>query len=263
MSAERKGTALITGASGGIGLCLARLFAKDGYDLILAARSADRLSALKAELEAQHDIRIFCHTLDLSETGAARRLFDLTEGAGYPVDILVNNAGVGSGGPFLDRPLPELQAMVALNVQALTESCHLFGNAMRTRGRGRILNLASVAAFLPGPNMGAYYASKAYVLSLTEALSEELRGSGVTLTALCPGPTDTGFASAARVTDSKAFSLFPLGKADAVALRGYKALMKGKVVAKHGLSTYLIAFGCRLAPRTLLRRLAGKVNGNK
>jgi short-subunit dehydrogenase len=180
--------ALVTGASGGIGLEVARVLAGKGYDLALVARSGDRLEALAAELGGASVV-----VADLSSPSAPAEV----AGAIPDVDVLVNNAGVGAYGLFADADLGATMAMVALNVGALTELTHRYLPGMLARGSGRILNVASTAAFFPGPLMSVYYATKSYVLSFSEGLAEEVRGTGVTVTALCPGPTATGFQAAA------------------------------------------------------------------
>src|SRR3954471_20420213 len=220
-------TALITGASAGIGLELARLFAAGGYDLVLVARSAGRLEELAGELRSRHGAAARALAKDLTHPESPEEVFRELEAAGVAVDVLVNNAGFGTFGPFaetdLDQELRELQ----LNVVTLTHLTKRFLPGMLARRRGGVLNVGSTAGFQPGPLMAVYYATKAYVLSFSEALAEELRNTGITVTALCPGPTRTEFASEAGVTNSRLFSLFGAADATDVAEYGFRAMMEG------------------------------------
>src|SRR2546423_6004428 len=186
-------TALITGASSGIGLDLARLVAADGNNVVLVARSGDKLAELAAELESKHHIRAFVAPIDLADPGAPEELYHVLEEQGIAIDILINNAGFGTHGPFAEADLAAQMQMLQVNVAALTQLTWLFLQPMIRRKQGRIMNVASTAAFQPGPFMAVYYASKAYLLSFSEALANELHGTGVTVTTLCPGPTITGF----------------------------------------------------------------------
>ena len=187
------GTALITGASSGIGLELAKLFARDGYELVLVARRVERLEELGRELTQRHGVR--CHTIsvDLAQPDAAAEIVRRLEGAGPAVDVLVNNAGFGVLGPLATTEPETAGRMIRVNIEALTQLTRALLPGMLARRRGRILNVASTAGFAPGPLMAVYYATKAYVISFSEALAEELRGTGVTVTVLCPGPTRTEF----------------------------------------------------------------------
>jgi short-subunit dehydrogenase len=252
----RQKTALITGASSGIGRELAELCARDGYDLVLVARRADRLRELEAKWTAQYAVRVRSVPMDLIDEDAPQRLFD--ELAGAPIDILVNNAGFGAYGPFAETEVATLVEMVRVNVLALTHLTRLFLPAMVQRGDGRILNLASMAAFEPGPLMAVYYATKAYVLSFSEALSEELRGSGITVTAFCPGPTATEFQSRAQLERS---GLLRVAQADVgpIAEAGYRAMMQGKAVAVPGILNKIVTFLIRMGPRFLVRRVVHKL----
>jgi len=192
--------AVITGASAGIGLELARLFAKQGYDLIIVARSVDKLNSVAAELSS-HGGSVHCLAQDLAQPGSAEALYEQVKAMGRPVDVLVNNAGVGAVGFFTKLSVESQMNMLHLNVVSLTHLSRLFAEDMVTRGSGRILNVASTAAFQPGPRMAVYFASKAYVLSLSEALANELQAFGVTVTALCPGPTSTEFVRTAGIKE--------------------------------------------------------------
>src|SRR3989475_8551934 len=195
-------TALITGASSGIGLELARVLAEHGHDGGLVARSEATLQSLAAELKAR-DVRAHVIVVDLSAPGAAKAVVDRVRDLALEIDVLVNNAGYGVYGPFLETSLDAELAMIRVNIVALTELTKRLLPAMVARKRGKILNVASTAAFLPGPLMAVYYATKAYVLSFSEAIANELEGTGVTVTALCPGPTASGFQAAARLEESR------------------------------------------------------------
>jgi short-subunit dehydrogenase len=246
-------TALITGASSGLGWELARLFAADGSDLILTARRVDRLEALAAELQTGHGVHVRVIGLDLSRPGAARELFQQTTADGTQVDVLVNNAGFGKLVRFQDLPVETYTAMLELNVTALTELTRLFLPAMLARRRGHILNVASTASFQPGPNAAVYYASKAYVRSFSEALAEELRGSGVTVTALCPGPTKTGFGEESAMEGTLLFRYAM--EAAPVALAGYRAMRRGRTTVITGLGNRVLALNSKLLPGWIVRKV--------
>jgi len=251
--------ALVTGATGGIGLELARLLAADGFHLVLTGRRRDQLERVAAELGEAHRIDVQVEPRDLSECGAASRLWsDLAaSGAGARIDVLINNAGVGLYGAVEQQDPAELDRMVQLNVSALTTLTRLALPGMRERRWGRILNLASVVAFQPGaPYMAAYYATKAYVLSFSKGLALELRGSGVSVTALCPGPTETDFDDRARAGGDVLFKQLPKLPAAQVARAGYAGLMRGSMVIIPGLLTKLMAMSGELPPR----RVALEVN---
>lgn len=251
------GTALVTGASSGIGLELARLFARDGYHLVLVGRRADRLERLGAELAAGHGIRYRVVGADLASPDAPGAIAETLKQAALPVDVLVNNAGYGLIGRFADTDLAAELRMIQVNVAALTHLTKLLLPAMLARGRGRILNVASTAGFVPGPFMAVYYATKAYVISFSEALGEELRGSGVTVTVLCPGPTRTEFEAAAGITSgTRLFRLPWVADARSVARAGYAGLMRGKRIVVPGLMNKVMTQAVRVAPRAALVRLA-------
>ena len=244
-------TALITGASSGIGLELAKLFAADGHDLVLVARRADMLENLAGELRGRSGVTVRVWPDDLADPAAPTRLFERATAEGVAIDMLVNNAGFGALGTFADLPSERQLAMIDLNIRALTDLCHLFLPAMRRRRQGRILNVASMAAFLPGPHMAVYYAGKAFVLSFSEGLSAELAGSGVTVTCLCPGMSPTGFQDAAGMTGSRLGALRGMA-APAVARAGYDALMAGRRLIISGFGNRLAIFAVRFAPRGLV-----------
>lgn len=252
---------LITGATGGIGWELARQFAAGGHPVILAGRNAARLEERRQELMRQAAVPVEIVCRDLVSEEAADRLFEELQARGLAVDILVNNAGFGDFTRFLDADWAHQRDMVTVNVLALMRLTQLFGCAMRAGGGGRILNVASVAAMGPGPYMATYYATKAFVLSFSEAMAEELREYGITVTALCPGPTATGFERTAHLETSKLFQTVHVETAEKVAQRGYRATMKGKAVQYCGITVWLMTLAVRLAPRVLARRFAKAVNG--
>ena len=223
-----KNTALITGASSGIGKELARIHAAKGGDLILVARRVELLNSLKEELVQKYKVTVQVIQKDLSVLGSSQSVYDEVTQNGWQVDYLFNNAGFGGKGAFLDRDLEADVEMVRLNVMALLKLTHLFGKDMKARGKGKILQTASTAGFLPGPYQNTYFATKAFVVSHTQGLAHELKGSGVTVTALCPGPVETEFAQVAGFGGSQMFD----GAASAykTALKGYNAMEKGKVI---------------------------------
>jgi uncharacterized protein len=251
-------TALITGASGGIGYELALLFARDGYDCILVARSQDKLKALAERLESEHRVKTLVLAKDLSKASAVDEIYEEVTAASMHVDVLVNNAGFPVFGPFNETDLQVELEMLQVNVIALTALTKLFLKAMVERRAGRILNLASTAAFLPGPLMAVYYASKAYVLSFSQALSNELRGTGVTVTALSPGPTRTGFQKRGVMEDSRLVQ-GQIADAASVALAGYRGLMAGKTIVIPGFSNKMIPWVVRLSPRGVVTRVVRRM----
>ena len=222
-------TALITGASGGIGRDLACLHAESGGDVVAVARNRDSLAKLKTELESKHGIQVTVVAMDLGEPEAAKSLYAHVTDAGIEIDVLINNAGFGGHGLFHERNWKDDQAMIQLNVMALTGITHYFVQAMVERKRGKILNVASTAGFLPGPLQATYYATKAFVVSFSQAIAEELSSSNISVTALCPGPVETGFAKRADAEGVEAFK--NLASSRDVADIGYKAMNKGKLIA--------------------------------
>ncbi len=247
-------TVLITGPSSGIGEELAKLFVADGSELVLVARSAGRLEQLAGELAAAHGATVRVEPADLTETGAVAALCERLAADGIEIDVLVNNAGFGARGAVAELPLERQISMLRLNVEALTELTRRLLPGMLARRRGGVLNVASTAAFQPGPFMAVYYATKAYVQSFTEALAEEVRGTGVTVTSLAPGPTVTGFQEEAGMEETLLFKLGPMPAAP-VARAGHRAFRRGKVLVIPGLRNRLLAFSTRFTPRWLLRRL--------
>lgn len=248
-------TVLITGASGGLGLELAKLFAKDGYRLVLVARSEDKLCAIKTYLESQYHTEVDVVVKDLSRVNAAMDIFRYTKERRIEVDILINNAGFGDFGSFAGTDLDKQSDMAQVNMIALMQLCHLYVRPMIRRGNGKILNMASVAAFEPGPLMAVYYASKAFVLSFSEALSVELKGTGVTVTALCPGPTKTGFEEHANLGSSGLFKHLKNASAVEVAKYGYKKMKQRRVVAVPGFMNKAVVAAVHFLPRTVVRHL--------
>lgn len=251
-------TALVTGASGGIGYELSLLFAQDRFDCILVARSRDKLTELAARLESEFRVKTLVIAKDLSRPSAVDEIYEEVSAAGTQVDVLVNNAGFPVFGLFTDTDLQAELEMLQVNVVALTQLTKLYLKGMIERRDGRILNLASTAAFLPGPLMAVYYASKAYVLSFSEALANELRGTGVTVTALSPGPTRTGFQQRGRLEDSRLVQ-GQIADARSVALAGYRGLMAGKTIVIPGLTNKLIPWVVRVSPRGTVTRVVRRM----
>lgn len=248
-------TALITGASSGIGLELAKIFTNNKINLILVARSENKLVALAHELQ-QQGVKVQVLAKDLSEYKTAKEVFDWCTQQNVEIDYLVNNAGVGDFGFFNESDWTKQEQMINLNITTLTYLTHLFLPGMVTRKNGKIMNVASTAAFQPGPLMSVYFATKAFVLFFTEAIANELEGTGITVTALCPGATASGFQAAASMEDSKLVKGKKIPSSKEVAAYGYKAMMQGKVVAIHGIKNYLLAQGARFSPRSLTVKVA-------
>lgn len=245
------GTALVTGASGGIGAELLPLFARDGWDLVLVARGTAAMQAIADRLSREHGIRATVIGADLARDGAADALVAELEGRGVQVDALVNNAGFTVFGPYVDTDAAAESEMLRLNVVTLTELTKRLLPPMVRRGRGHVLNVASTAAFQPGPLMAVYYATKAYVLSFSEALAEELAGTGVTVTALCPGPTQTGFQARGRMESSGLLKLGLVMRAAPVARAGYDGMRAGRRVVVPGVMNKLFVQSVRAMPRRL------------
>lgn len=257
--AMRPETVLITGASSGIGRELARCFAAEGCALILVARSTAALQSLAAELRQNRGVAVTVMTFDLAEPTAAREIVAAVTDQGLAVDVLVNNAGFGALGPFAELPIEREIAMVQVNITALMELTARFLPGMLARRRGGILNVGSVAGFVPGPGMAVYFATKAFVGSFTEALAEELRGSGVVISVLCPGPTESNFGVVANGGRERAK---PVGKisAETVAVAGHRAFRRRQVTIITGRLNWFGVFLLRLLPRPWPPRLVGRHN---
>ena len=253
-----KQTALITGATSGLGYDFVKLFANDNYNLVLVARNEIKLQEIK---NSYPHIKVTIISKDLSISSAAKELFNDIESRGIQIDILVNNAGFGSVGEFDELDIENQLNMIQLNIATLTELTYYFLPKMKLRKNGRILNVASTAAFQPGPLMAVYYATKAYVLSFSEALVDELSDSPVTVTTLCPGPTKTNFSSAANIKENKMFGM-PMNS-DFVAKKGYQALMSGKRVSIPGGSNKLGAIGVKFIPRSIASKISKYISGKK
>jgi short-subunit dehydrogenase len=251
---------LITGASQGIGYEFAKIFAADGFPLILTARDEPRLQQIAAELTARHKIEIKVLPADLSRPNTSAEIFAELQRAQIHVGILVNNAGFGFHGAFADLDWPKQAGMVQVNITALAELTHLFLKPMLARREGRILNVASTAAFVPGPFMAMYYASKAFVQSFSQALSEELAGIGVTVTSVCPGMTRSQFQSRSGLQRQESF---PMMEADVVARIGYRALMRGQRVVITGSMNRVFVFLTRFVPTRLVAGTVARFNRPK
>ncbi|PJA67391.1 short-chain dehydrogenase [Candidatus Peregrinibacteria bacterium CG_4_9_14_3_um_filter_49_12] len=247
-----KSAALITGASGGIGLEFAKICAKEGRNLVLVARRKDVLEKEAAILRKEYNVHVLTLAADLSSLGSAKLVWTEASEA-YAIDTLINNAGIGLYGEFVSADTEKEMAMMQLNMVCLTELTKLALPSMRARKNGKILNVSSVAAFVPGPLMAVYYATKAYVLSFSEALAEENRNTGVTVTALCPGPTATGFEKKANLGRSVLFQS-RLMTPESVAMAGYKGMMKGTVIVLPGLRQKVMIPLLRCIPRSVIRR---------
>ncbi len=255
-------TVLVTGASSGIGREIAWLAAKDRHDVVLVGRRKERLELFAGELAARFGVAAEVVIEDLSDPGSPARVFAAAEKRG-PVEVLVNAAGLGVHGFFWKTPVAQERETIFVNVFALTELTKLCVGGMVERRRGRILNLASTAAFQPGPLMAVYYATKAYVLSFTEALAEELRGTGVTATALCPGPVLTGFQERAGLEDVPLLRGPMVLDASKVARAGWRGAMRGKRVVVPGLANRVLAAGARFSPRRLATKIARRLQERK
>jgi short-subunit dehydrogenase len=254
-------TALISGASSGIGEALAKLFAQEGFNLVLVARTPETLEQLAQLLRDQYSTQVWVEPLDLSKRAAAKKLAASLTRQEIKIDILVNNAGVLEHGNFIEIGAAAHQRLIDLNISGLTSMLDQFLPGMVERGSGRVLNVASIASFQPVPTLATYAASKAYVLSLTESLSEELKGSGLTMTALCPGITATNMVSAVQQSSPKLKKIpgFVIGDVDDVAKQGFQACLKGEVICVPGVVNLAATVAGRAVPRWFLRRVSGIV----
>jgi len=251
--------ALVTGATSGIGRQLALTLAGHGFNVVPVGRRPEALEEV-AELIRRQGVEALAIRQDLTDPAAAASIASQLAAAGITIDFLANDAGFGSQGAFLDADLTRLQQMVDLNVKAVMALTYVIGRSMRDRGQGRILNISSVTGLLPGPYMAVYHATKAFVESFSEALAQELAGTGVTVTSYCPGPTATGFHDNAGIDNSRLGALYRPADAAAVARQAYRAAMQGRTVRYGGAGTALTAFGVRLAPRRLVGRIMAAVN---
>jgi hypothetical protein len=254
-------TALITGASGGIGAALAIAFAKRQHHVILVARSEQALHEQALVLAGRYGIEALAIPCDLSKPGAAERLMGELLKQQRRVDVLVNNAGFATYGPFHTEDARQTHDELQLNITALTELTRLLLPDMLTRGTGRILNVASIAAFLPGPLMAVYYATKAYVLSFSVALGEECRGTGVTVSCLCPGPTATGFQARAKMEKSNLFRLSSVMSAEDVAEAGADGCLAGRAIIVPGWKNKILTWSSHWLPRPWLARIVRQIQG--
>jgi uncharacterized protein len=253
-------TVLITGASSGIGLELARLFAADKSNLILVARSVDKLESLAAELRRDFGIEATVLPKNLADPAAPREIFQQLDGQNIAVDVVVNNAGFGALGRVAELPLERQLEMIQVNVTSLVHLTRLFLPKMIERRRGGILNVGSTAGFQPGPNMAIYYATKAFVLSFTEALAEELSNAGVTATCLAPGPTATGFGAVSGMSETFVFKLGEMS-AVGVARQGHRGFRRGKTLVVTGVMNRAGVMAVRLAPRNVVRKVVKLLQG--
>jgi short-subunit dehydrogenase len=249
-------TALITGASGGIGMELAKIHASKGDNLVLVARNLSKLDELKGQLVKAYGIKVLNIGIDLSVNNAAQEVYNRTSSENIQVDYLINNAGFGDFGLFTDTDWNKELQMINLNITTLTQFTKYYLKDMVKRGSGKIMNVASTAAFQPGPLMAVYFATKSYVLHFSEAIDNEVRQKGVTVTALCPGATESGFQAAAAMEDSALVKGKKMPSSRQVALYGYAAMMKGKRVAIHGIMNDVLANSVRFLPRGLVLKVS-------
>jgi short-subunit dehydrogenase len=254
-------TALVTGASAGLGEEFAKLLAADGHDIVLVARRRERLDALAAELQKRHGVRAIVLAEDLTDPRAPERLARELDARGIEIEFLINNAGYGSTGAFSELDPARELAMIQLNVTTLVDLTRRLLPAMVAKGRGRIMNVGSTAGFQPGPFMAVYYASKAFVNSFTEALSYELRGTGVTATVSCPGATATEFGQVSGNEKSRLFKMATMTAAD-VAGQSYRAMMRGQTIVVPGLRNKIGIQALRVAPRAAVRAVAARLNSS-
>jgi short-subunit dehydrogenase len=252
-------TALVTGASAGLGTELAWLLAADGHDVVIVARRRDKLEALAAEIKGKHEVQVHVLAEDLAKPGAAKRIQAALDEKGIAIEVLVNNAGFGGTGAFAERELVRELEMIQVNIVALVELTHLLLPRMIANKSGRVLNIGSTAGFVPGAFMAIYYASKAFVNSFTEALAVELEGTGVTATVSCPGATATEFAHVAGSDKSALFKSNVMG-AEEVARDAYRAMMRGDALAIHGFMNKVRVASLRMAPRGATRKVAASLN---
>ncbi len=262
MNEAKRPVALVTGASSGIGVDLAKLFAQGGHDLVLVARNEQALRAVAADCEK---FAVKAHVLakDLNDEKAASEIFEELSARGIAVDVLVNNAGFGTHGEFAATDLEQEVGMIRVNIIALIQLTRLFLPPMIERGAGKIMNVASMAGFAPGPYMSVYYATKAFVLSHSIALAQEVKKSGVIVSVLCPGPTKTDFQRRAKIAESKLFKRPRSMSSWDVAKAGYEGLMKGKMIVVPGFGNKVIRVASKVMPRGMVAKVAGKMNRDR
>jgi uncharacterized protein len=248
-------TALITGASGGIGYNLAEIFTQQGYNLVLVARNESKLQHIKSEWEQKYNIQIHILAKDLSLPSASQEIYNSIQSKNISIDVLVNNAGFGWRGYFAEMKESDVLEMIQVNITSLAHLTRLLLPQMIERKSGKILNVASTAAFQPGPEMAIYYATKAFVLSFSEALSEEVRTCGITVTTLCPGPTDTKFQARANMANTQLFRRMAVMNSKDVAAAGYRALMNGKRVVVPGMINNLGVWSTRFSSHAVLMKV--------
>ncbi len=249
-------TALITGASKGIGKELAYIFAENGCNLVLVARSRDLLAQIKTEIKNKHSVEVHILVKDLCDKKTVLDLYSEVKEKGLEINYLVNNAGFGDYGVFADTPWEIYENMISLNVSALTQLTHLYINDWKGRKEGKILNIASTAAFQPGPMMAVYFATKAFVLNLSESVGREVKKDNITVTALCPGPTSTNFGEISKMNASQLVKNVKIANSRDVAELGYKSMMKGKTTVIHGFMNKLAPFAIRFMPRSWVAKLS-------
>ena len=255
---EIRKTALVTGVSSGIGKEFAKILAKDRYNLVLVDKDREKCEILRDSLETEHNIDVILFIEDLSKDNTPYKIYHTLMADKVDIDILINNAGIGAFGRFSETDWRHEVDILKVNITALTHFTKLFLKGMIERGQGKILNVASIGAFQAVPLQSVYAASKAYVLSFTEAIARELKGTGVTVTALCPGPTATGFHDSAHGNSRKIPLKLKMSTAREVALHGYKAMMRGKHVSIHGFLNTVMINVSRIIPRKILASLAHK-----
>lgn len=252
-------TVLITGASKGIGVELAQIFADNGCNLVLVARSADLLNQAKNKLESEYSVTVHTIAKDLSQPSSAKDIYDEIINNNIDIDYLVNNAGFGDYGEFAETAWDRYEKMITLNITTVAHLTHLFVTNWKGRKQGKILNISSTAAFQPGPMMAVYFATKSFVLNFSEGIGEELKKYNITVTALCPGPTKTHFGEESNMNASKLVKNVKIASSKEVALLGYKAMMKGRPTVIHGAMNKLAPFGVRFMPRKWVTKLSARV----
>ncbi len=258
-----KRTALITGASAGFGAEFARIFAENGHNLVLAARRLDRMNVLAEDLRSKHKVEIRVLGKDLSKMEDVQSVYDILQKEKIRIDFLVNNAGLGDFGIFHEAKWEKHEQILDVNIKALTKLTYLFVKPMVENGFGKILNVASTAAFQPGPLMAIYYASKAYVLSFSEAVSNELSGTGVTVTILCPGASESEFLEVANLGESKLFTWKKIPTSKEVAEYGYREMMKDSMTVIPGFMNKAGAKAGKFVPRKLVLKIVRKIQEKK